>query len=664
MIAQSQEPVVRAVRVSTPPIIDGQLADSCWQQCDTATNFYMLEPNPGAPVTQPTYVYICYDNEKIYFGIHMVEANPDAIQAVTNRRDGDVYMDDCLELILDTYCDRRNGYFFASNLLGTKLDGRIIDDGRNVDGNWDCQWETKAQLVVDGWEMEMAIPFSELSYPSNDTLIWGVNFWRTERPHWENTSWAKAQFWCQISKYGTLTGLCIKSKAKKFELLPYVACRYDQDSLVPRAGIDFEYDITSSLIFNATLLPDFAQIEADPLKFNFSYEEGEELYFAEKRPFFLEGGGILNTPFQLFYTRRMKEILTGAKLYGKIKNTELLALDVRTEDTEENFSVLRVKQEISSTTLGFLATHKQHTDTVSQGAGIDLNFPVSGPFLFTSQFAATNNTGMSGDRWAGHIGVEGETGYYGAGLVAGRIGQNFWVDQGFINTYNLNRQGIEGYAWNRFLRDKACFQWVELVGSFEVQQEIGGDLALAFAELRSSLVSRSRWRFSIDGLRSYERYGDTEFTNRSIQFEIESNVGGATGIASLFSIGDLYDEPHKFFHIGVLVQPFKRISVFPIFQARQWGETRWTWLTNTGISYQMTDQAFFRIYLQVESEPGTETEQLLTIEDIDNLNANLLFGYEFAPRTMLYFVYNHTRDFQTETTNHIFVTKLTYSLHF
>ena len=183
---------------------------------------------------------------------------------------------------------------------------------------------------------------------------------------------------------------------KRFEIMPYAAGQYKNDSLEPSGGVDFEYDISSNLIFNATLLPDFAQIEADPYEFNLSYEEGEELYFPEKRPFFLEGGIILNTPFRLFYTRRMNEILAGAKLYGKIKSTELLALDVQTKDTEENFSVIRLKQELFGTaTLGAIVTHKQHKDSVSQAASIDLNLPVYGPFRFTSQFALTNNTGIS-----------------------------------------------------------------------------------------------------------------------------------------------------------------------------------------------------------------------------------------------------------------------------
>ncbi len=664
-LAQLQSPVVRAVRVTAPPTIDGKLDDACWQHCNSVTDFYMVDPNPGAPVTQPTVVYLCYDDEKIYFGIHMSEDKPDAIQATVTQRDGGVYMDDSFELMLDTYCDRRNAYYFMSNLLGAKLDGRIIDDGRNVDETWDAYWETKAKRVEDGWEMEIAIPFSELNFPRADSLVWGINFWRIERPHWENTSFSPIELWCKVSKYGTLIGLSIKPKVKRFELLPYAADRYEQDSLTPRAGIDFEYDVTSDLIFNATLWPDFAQIEADPYGFNLSYEEGEELYFPEKRPFFLEGSSILRTPIQLFYTRRINEILAGGKLYGKIKSTELLALDVQTEDNEENFSVFRLKQELfTTTTLGALVTHKQRSDTFSQAVSIDINHPVYGPFLLTSQFCSTRNTGVSGDQWAGHIGIEGETGTYGGELIAGRIGPDFWVKQGFISVYDINRQGISGEYWHKLLRDKGISKWLEVGANFDFAQEIGDKLAVANTEFFSNFVMRNKWRIGIKGVRNYERYGDDEFVNRLIGFHIESNVGGATGIASSYFIGSLYDSSFRMFHISFLFLPIQRISAFQTLRALRLGETKWEWLTNTRISYKITDKAFFRIFLQADSETGTETEQTYAMEDIMNLNANFLFGYEFAQGTILYLVYNQPHNFTDETVDHIFVAKFTFSFQF
>lgn len=664
-LAQLHDPVVRAVRLTTPPKIDGKLDDSCWEACSPVTDFHMVEPNPGAPVTQPTRVYICYDDENIYFGIHMSEAKPDKMQSACNQRDGGVYMDDSFEIMLDTYYDRRNAYYFMSNLISAKLDGRIIDEGRNIDETWDGYWRTKAQLVDDGWEMEIAIPFSELNFPRTDSLVWGINFWRIERPHWESTSWAPVQRWCQVSKYGSLTGLSVKRKIEKFQLLPYVAGRYEEDFSSVKAGIDFEYDVTSDLVFNATLLPDFAQIEADPFRFNLSYQEGEELYLREKRPFFLEGGAVLRTPLQLFYTRRMNEILAGGKLYGRVGSTELLALGVQTKDTEENFSVLRVKREILGTpTLGFVGTHKQRSDTVSEAAGVDLNLPVRGPFLFASQLAATHNTGISGDRWAGHVGIEGETGSYGAGVSVGRTGANFWVEQGFINIYDINRQGVDGWGWRKFAQDWICFQWIETGASFDVAQEIGDKLTRRQGEFWLNFVTRPKWRVGITGEDNLERYGESEFINRNLGFQVESNVGGMTGVFSSYSFGGLYDEHMRFFHLGFLVLPRRTISVFPIFQAMRLGEDRWEWLTNVRSSWQITDKAFLRVFVQAESDTGAPRAHWYDLEKLRNLNTNVLFGYEFAPGTILYLVYNQPRDWGAGTVDHIFVAKFTYSLRF
>ena len=675
-VAQVQEPVVRAVRTATPPKIDGRIDDSCWRSCTPATDFYMVEPNPGAPVTQSTFVYVCYDDEKIYFGVDMSEDRPDKIQAAANQRDGTIYLDDSFEIILDTYCDRRNAYYFMSNLISARLDGRIIDEGRNVDQTWDAYWETKAQLVEDGWEMEMAIPFSELSFPHTDSLIWGINFWRVERPHWESTSWARVQRWNQISKYGTLTGISIRPKIKRCDALPYTAVRYERDcwgrdSFNPKAGIDFEYDVTSSLILSATAWPDFAQIEADPFQFNLSYEEAEELRLAEKRPFFLEGGAILATPLQLFYTRRVKEIVAGVKLYGKIGSTELLALDVQTEDTEENFSVIRLKQEFHGTaTLGAILTNKQHSPNSTQAAGIDLSLPVWGPFLLTSQVAATGDGGASGkhDLWAAHIGIQGQTGNYEAGLVARRIGPDFWVDQGFINTYDIGREGISGHVSNKFIQDQGWFQWIEGGASFDVQREIGGQLAVGESEFSTSFVTRPKWRFSLSGRRKFQRYslmdGSMEFVDRGLELELESNVGGMTGMSLVYSFGTMHDIPMKAFAGGFLFLPLARLSVFPVIQGIQWQEKQWEWLTNTRISYQITEKAFFRVFLQAESGYGYPTDQTVELAEIEDLSNNLLFGYEFEPGTIVYIVYNLQRPFGGEYTDHIVVAKITYSLQF
>jgi hypothetical protein len=301
---------------------------------------------------------------------------------------------------------------------------------------------------------------------------------------------------------------------------------------------------------------------------------------------------------------------------------------------------------------------------VSQAAGIDVNFPVGGPFLFTSQFAVSSNTGITGDPWAVHMGVGGETGTYGAGIYVERVGPEFQVEQGFIPAYDIDRQEVGGYLWGQPVQDRGTFQWIGGGASFELSQEIGDRLAFGNVESWLNFVFRNKFRLGLWGFRRYERYGDAEFTNHRVDFQLETNVGGAEGVASTFGIGRLYDDAFRFFHFGFLVLPMGRISVFPYFQAIKWGDTRWQWLLNARISYQITDQAFFRIFLQGDSEFGTFSRDAVSLEEILSLNGNLLFGYEFGPGTILYLVYNHARHFDTEVTDHIFVVKFTYSFQF
>ena len=144
----AQTPSLRAVRIEQAPVLDGSLSDPCWQSAAMVTGFVMVEPNPDAPVTQPTKAYVCYDEQNLYLAAYMYEDQPGQIQAACNQRDGAVYYDDCLEVTIDTYNDKNNAYYFAVNLQGTRTDGRIIDEGRTIDSNWDCQWQARAGRAV------------------------------------------------------------------------------------------------------------------------------------------------------------------------------------------------------------------------------------------------------------------------------------------------------------------------------------------------------------------------------------------------------------------------------------------------------------------------------------------------------------------------------------
>jgi len=646
--------------------LDGILNDSCWQNPAMVTDFIMVEPNPEAPVTQPTKVHVCFDDQNLYLAAYLYEDKPDQIQAAYNQRDGAVYCDDCLEVTIDTYNDKNNAYYFAVNPQSTRTDGRIIDEGRTVDANWDCQWQARAGRDSLGWVLEMAIPFPELRYNKADTMTWGINFYRVERPHWETSSWAKLKNWCHVSQYGSLTGLSINPKIKKYELLPFGLGQYrhSTDSLKFDAGMDLKYSITSDLNFNATYLPDFGQIEADPFQFNLSYNQGQELYLAEKRPFFMEGSSILYTPIKLFYTRRMNQIRGGAKLYGKIGRTELLCLDVQTSDTRDNYSLMRLKHPVwGQSVLGISITNKQNDSIYGRAGGVDLNVPIYGPLKLTMQAAKSANKGISGDDWAGVADLKWETGtnYYDAKLS--RTGQEFWVPQGFISVYNIDRWGVyaEGYRKTPL---KGAFQYTDLGVVVSHKQEIGGRITNLEAGVGTNLVTSSKIRFGVNGNRSYERYGDEEFFNHQAGAEIETNVGGMTGIWNMVYVGYKYGQNFKENITGMAFVPFPKMSVVPSIVAVKWGQSKWEWVSNTSISYQTTQKLFVRAYLQTSTQTATPASNLFSLEKVEDLNSNFLLGYEINQGSMFYLVYNHPRNLISRAFDHNFMAKLSYSIRF
>jgi hypothetical protein len=657
---------IRAARADRSPIIDGNLSDACWQSAGTSGDFYMLLPAPGGIVTQATKVFLCYDDQNLYIGARLSEDMPEKIQAACNQRDGGVYLDDCLEVTIDTYNDKSNAYYFVVNPQSTRTDGRIIDEGRTVDANWDCRWEARASTDTAGWSVEMAIPFDELRFNLADSMSWGINFYRVERPHWETTSWSKLDNWCQVSQYGQLTGLAIDPSIKRFELLPFGLSQYRHgtDSLEFRGGLDFRYGITSDLNLNATYLPDFAQVEADQFRFNLSYQQGQELFLAEKRPFFMEGAGILYTPIKLFYTRRMNEIEAGAKLYGKLGRIELLCLDVQTKDDDQNYMLIRAKHPFpGQSSLGLTATNRQKGEEYSRAAGVDVNLPVYGPLQLTLQTARSENQGTSGDQWAGVAELKSETalGYFNGRVF--RSGPEFMVPQGFIETGDVDRWGSY-FEMYRKIPLGGAFQYFDLGGNWTRKQEMGDRMTNNQMGMGTNLVTTGKYRFGINGSRTFERYGQEEFVSRMGIMEFETNVGGMTGIALSFGMGELYNENYRQATLGLVFLPLSNLTVYPSLFAIRQGPTQWQWVSNTRISCQITPKLFARIFLRTSTTGGSISQNAFQLEDLEDVNSNFLLGYEIHPGSMLYLVYNHPRNLLTGEFDHYYLAKLSYSIRF
>lgn len=324
-----------------PPILDGRLDEAVWQDAPAATGFVQREPVQGEPATEATEVRFAYDDQALWIGARMYSADPAAIRAPVTRRDQEADAEQ-LVVSLDTYRDRRTAYTFAVTPAGVRIDYyHPADREGGRDYGYDPVWQAETARDSLGWTAELRIPLSQLRFNAPATRReqrWGVNLARlvparNEQSYWvlvgrQETGWA--------SRMGTLTGLAGVRPQRQMELLPYVATDATVSAEVDagnpfaqryeaglRVGGDLKIGLGSGLTLDATVNPDFGQVEADPAEVNLS---AYETFFPEKRPFFLEGAELFGGR-GLFYSRRIgaaPRLQPEAEHWETVDNTTIL----------------------------------------------------------------------------------------------------------------------------------------------------------------------------------------------------------------------------------------------------------------------------------------------------------------------------------------------------
>ena len=326
----SQKKII-AVRTEEKIIIDGILEESVWQRPEIA-DLLQEEPDQGEKPSQPSEFWVAYNNDAIYFAAKFYDSNPDSIMARLVRRDfiwGDP-SDGCV-LYLDSYRDKRSGYFFYVSAAGTLADGLIENDVKQPnDLSWDAVWEGVPNIDEEGWSVEMKIPFSQLRFNKGDSQLWGINVERfiSRRVETDIIAYTPRNESGFVSRFPDLIGIEGITPSARIELLPYITgiAEYisndpkdpfnSGENYVPGLGLDVRAGLGNSLTLNATINPDFGQVEVDPAIVNLS---DIEYTFTEKRPFFTEGvsiyrfgrGGTNNnilinwTNPSIFYSRRI-----------------------------------------------------------------------------------------------------------------------------------------------------------------------------------------------------------------------------------------------------------------------------------------------------------------------------------------------------------------------
>ncbi len=301
--------VYYATRTELKPKIDGKLDDLCWKTVGTWDgDFIQQQPHQAQPPSQQTEIKILYDDKYLYVGIICHDNEPEKMSPILGRRD-DYTVGDVAGIALDSYNDDRTAFEFDLTAAGQKLDMMHLGEYQ-WDFNWDAVWDGKTSIGDSAWYAEMRIPFTQLRYSKVDEQVWGMHVWRWIHRLQEESEWKliPVDAPAMVYIFGDLKGIKGIPYKRNFEVMPYVRGKYithSESNNYFGAGVDGKVGLTSDFTLNYTINPDFGQVEADPSVLNLT---SYEVFYDEKRPFFLEGNNILeyNTDNDmLFYSRRI-----------------------------------------------------------------------------------------------------------------------------------------------------------------------------------------------------------------------------------------------------------------------------------------------------------------------------------------------------------------------
>jgi len=491
--ALAAPPAIEIPRIETPP----KLADfesmrpipAVAERMLKVTGFIAREPADGAPPTQDTDVYLAYDDHNLYAVFICWDKEPDKIRARMTRRE-DIFSDDSAEIMIDTFDDARRGYAFAANPLGIQWDALWTEgsignglpaDYSGFDPSFDTVWNSEGRLTSQGYMLLMAIPFKSLRFPKADIQQWRIILNRSIPRTNENLFWPRISNRIQgrFNQAATATGIDHISPARNIQLIPYGLLRgfrdiddrdpnhpfFESKTLQPEIGLDAKFILHDSFVLDATINPDFSQIESDQPQI--TVNQRFAVYFPEKRPFFLENSNYFNSPINLVFTRNIGHPEFGLRLTGKSGPwaVGVLASDDRAPaealpptdphaSDRATFTIARVSRDIlDQSTVGAIYTDREFAGGFNRVGGIDANLKLDSHWRLQGQ-AATSSTL---DVIAGTPRLDG----LGYKLDLERTGRklnvqsqyvdyspNFETQTGFVNRVDLRQEIVKAsYYW-------------------------------------------------------------------------------------------------------------------------------------------------------------------------------------------------------------------------
>jgi hypothetical protein len=482
--APAGERIRRTAEVGTTTatiVLDGVLDEAAWAGAPMIGELVQRQPDTGQTPSERTEVRLLRNADTLYLGVTAFDSEPRRVLGSQMARDGGLGSDDRIEILLDTFRDQRNAFYFATNPAGTLLDGLAFANG-TLNNEWDAIWDVRTRRTDQGWVAEFAIPFKSLNFPANSST-WGFNITRTIQRKLEEDRWSGARLettFFQVSEAGEINGVGGASQGLGLDFRPFLAGsqlhlgRSGNNDFDGKPGFDLFYNVTSSLKLSATVNTDFGETEVDARTINLTRFS---VLFPEKRSFFLEDAGVFTfastgpdpaagipgTGAEVFpfFSRRIGllngsevPLNVGIKFTGKAGNTDIGVLDVGTRELEvngrelvgsKNIFVARMRQNFfQQSYIGAIVTDGNPALPVSsQTVGVDMRLATSRllgrsrNLVFNAFGARSINADREGRDWSYGASVHYPNDRYSAQLVFREIQENFAPAVGFVQRDNV-----------------------------------------------------------------------------------------------------------------------------------------------------------------------------------------------------------------------------------
>ena len=419
------------------------------------TNFVQMDPGDGVPGSQPTTAYLSYDDKNIYVG-WVCKDDPAKIRARVAKRKA-ILMDDRVTINIDTFHDHRRSYFFDVNPYAIQMDG-ITTDGLGDDFSFETLWYSEAKIVSDGYVVFQAIPFKSMRFPDTPKQTWGLALGRfiqrnNESVWWPHISRKRLPSW--VAQLGDLDGLENISPGRNFQLIPYGLASAGRILEGPayqtqrefRGGLDAKTVINDSLTLDLTVNPDFSQVESDEPQV--TVNKRFEVFFPERRPFFMENAQFFTTPEQIFHSRRIVDPTYGVRLTGKINRWAIgvLTTDDRAPKDRAYDSVLSLQREfLKDSHVRLMATDREQPEGYNRVASLDTRIRLNRTWFLTAQAIHSDSKTGQGNALAGALTYMDRHWQFSSKYTDRSAG--FRSDMGFIPRVDIRElKDLVSYRW-------------------------------------------------------------------------------------------------------------------------------------------------------------------------------------------------------------------------